>query len=402
MHLKRYRSETVREALAQARAELGPDALVLSTRLVNVRGLRGWLGAREVELTAAHDSVMSESRPSARSADMADELARTFEAVEKTTSFSRHGGTYGGSFGGGLTAPARGGRTQDQIASDRFAERMERMDDDADVVAAGPVKKDGTIEALIARLCATGLHRDFAERIAQGVPRLQRRNGSLAALEKSVATELASFAAGEEAYAAVELFVGPPGAGKTTTIAKIAAQERARRGQKLNLLAADGFRVGAVEQLRIYADIIGSSFAVARTPAEIERSILTTRGTVLVDTAGRSVRDPRAQEVVSMLSGLPGVRTHLVMPAAASVRDLRNVLDAYGDKGPNRVVLTRVDEADSVSPLMHVLHERGLKVSYLGTGQRVPEDLERATPARLAAHVLGHGVLQGAPQGIPA
>ena len=402
MHLKRYRSATVREALAQARAELGPDALVLSTRLVTVRGLRGWMGAREVELTAAHDSVMSESRPSARSADMADEIARTFAAAEATTSFSRHGGTYGGSFGGGLTTPARGGRTADQIASDRFAERMERRDEEAADVASGPVKKDGTIEALIARLCATGLHRDFAERIAQGVPRLQRRNGSLAALERSVATELASFAAGEEAYAAVELFVGPPGAGKTTTIAKIAAQERARRGQKLNLLAADGFRVGAVEQLRLYADIIGSQFAVARTPAEIERSILTTRGTVLVDTAGRSVRDPRAQEVVSMLSGLPGVRTHLVMPAAASVRDLRNVLDAYGEKGPNRVVLTRVDEADSVSPLMHVLRERGLKVSYLGTGQRVPEDLERATPARLAAHVLGHGVPQGAPQGIPA
>ena len=404
MHLKRYRSATVREALAQARAELGPDALVLSTRLVALRGLRGWLGAREVELTAAHDSVMSESRPSARPADM-EELARTFAAAEPTTSFSRHGGTYGGSFGGGLTShaggAARGGRTADQIASDRFAERMERLDEET-ADASSPVKKDGTIEALIARLCATGLHRDFAERIAQGVPRLQRRNGSLAALERSVATELATFAAGEEAYAAVELFVGPPGAGKTTTIAKIAAQERARRGQKLNLLAADGFRVGAVEQLRLYADIIGSQFAIARTPAEIERSILTTRGTVLVDTAGRSVRDPRAQEVVAMLSGLPGVRTHLVMPAAASVRDLRNVLDAYGDKTPNRVVLTRVDEADSVSPLMHVLHERGLKVSYLGTGQRVPEDLERATPARLAAHVLGHGVLQGAPQGIPA
>jgi flagellar biosynthesis protein FlhF len=336
---------------------------------------------------------------------MAEELARTFANAEATTSFSRQGSTYGGSFDGGLSggarSVARGGRTADQIASDRFAERLERRDED-EAIADSPVKKDGSIEALIARLCATGLHRDFAERIAQGVPRLQRRNGSLAALERSVATELATFATGEEGYAAVELFVGPPGAGKTTTIAKIAAQERARRGHKLNLLAADGFRVGAVEQLRLYADIIGSQFAVARTPAEIERSILTTRGTVLVDTAGRSVRDPRAQEVVSMLSGLPGVRTHLVMPAASSVRDLRNVLDAYGEKGPNRVVLTRVDEADSVSPLMHVLHERGLKVSYLGTGQRVPEDLERATPARLAAHVLGHGVVQGAPQGIPA
>src|SRR5262245_44192102 len=165
MHLKRYRSATVREALAQARAELGPDALVLSTQLVSARGMKGWLGAREVELTAAHDSVMSESRPSARPADMADmaeEIARTFGGVEKPASFSRHGGTQGGSFGGGLTGygsgPARGGavrggRTADQIASDRFAERLERRDEEDAELSAGPVKKDGTIEALIARLC---------------------------------------------------------------------------------------------------------------------------------------------------------------------------------------------------------------------------------------------------------
>src|SRR5262249_53608533 len=166
---------------------------------------------------------------------------------------------------------------------------------------------------------------------------------------------------------------GRPGTGKTTTIAKIAAQERARRGTRLNLLAADGFRVGAVEQLRLYADIIGTPFTVARTPAEIERSLLDTRGPVLVDTAGRSARDPRAHEMVSMLSDLPGVRTHLVVPAAATVRDVNRVLHIYGDKSPKRVVLTRVDEAESVSPLMHLFQERGMQISFLGTGQRVPE-----------------------------
>lgn len=97
-----------------------------------------------------------------------------------------------------------------------------------------------------------------------------------------------------------------------------------------------------------------------------------------------------------MLAGMPGVRTHLVVPAAATIRDVNRVLDIYGDKSPKRVVLTRVDEAESVSPLMQVFQERGLKISYLGTGQRVPEDLERATPERLAAHVLGDGVpMQG-------
>src|SRR6266536_2752065 len=91
MHLKRYRSSTVRDALAQARAELGPDALVLSTRLVSVRGVRGWLGTREVELTAAHDSVVSSSRPSGRSADTlpADELAAVLSRLTNFGTLSK-------------------------------------------------------------------------------------------------------------------------------------------------------------------------------------------------------------------------------------------------------------------------------------------------------------------------
>jgi flagellar biosynthesis protein FlhF len=396
MHLKRYRSSTVREALAQARAELGPDALVLSTRLVSVRGVRGWLGAREVELTAAHDATVSTSRPSGRSADIpADELTAV---LSRLTKFGK-GNVPDGIAIDQAAAAIRAALVNAPnvgMALDAEEARDEEEAHNAALEARAPRKKDPGIEAIVGRLCATGLTRDLAERIAHEVPKLQRRNGSMAAIEKAAAAHLSPLATGDEGYAPVELFVGPPGAGKTTTIAKIAAQERARRGVRLNLLAADGFRVGAVEQLRIYADIINTPFSIARTPSEIERSLLDTKGPVLVDTAGRSARDPRAHEVVSMLAGMPGVRTHLVVPAAATIRDVNRVLDIYGDKSPKRVVLTRVDEAESVSPLMQVFQERGLKISYLGTGQRVPEDLERATPERLAAHVLGDGVpMQG-------
>ncbi len=179
-----------------------------------------------------------------------------------------------------------------------------------------------------------------------------------------------------------------PGAGKTTTIAKIAARERAQNGRKLSLLAADGFRVGAVEQLRLYADLIGSPFAVARTPAEIERSLIATASPVLVDTAGRSIGDARALEVAERLSSLPGVRTHVVLPAGSSVRQAARLLDAYGARA-RRVVLTRLDEGDSVAPLLKLIAERDLTLSYLGTGQRVPDDLERASGAVLAGHILG-------------
>jgi flagellar biosynthesis protein FlhF len=396
MHLKRYRSSTVRDALAQARAELGPDALVLSTRLVAVSGMRGWLGAREVELTAAHDATVSASRPSGRSADMpSDELTAVLSQLTKFGSGKKPDAQAIEQAAAAVRA-AFAHAPQVGAALDAEEARDEEEAHNAALEMRPARKKDPGIEAIVGRLCATGLSRALAERIARDVPRLQRRNGSMAAIEKAAAQHLSPLATGDEGYAPVEIFVGPPGAGKTITIAKIAAQERARRGQKLNLLAADGFRVGAVEQLRLYADILGTPFAVARTPAEIERSLLDTKGPVLVDTAGRSARDPRAHEVVSMLSGMPGVRTHLVVPAGATLRDVHRVLDIYGDKAPKRVVLTRVDEADSVSPLMQIFQERGLKISYLGTGQRVPDDLERATPQRLAAHVLGDGVpMQG-------
>jgi flagellar biosynthesis protein FlhF len=329
MHLKRYRMPTVQQALSRVRDELGPEALVLATRLVPRRGPAGWFGGREVEITAAADRPgVSESRP-----DM--EINRQ-------------------------PAPQR----EDEI---------------------------------VARLRAAGLDVTFARRVATAVPRQGRRGASLLTIRRALTECLGGVAAGGEALATVEVFVGPPGAGKTTTIAKIAAQERALRGRRLGLVAADGFRVGAVEQLRVYADIIGSSFAVARTPAEVDQVVSQSRAeSVLVDTAGRSPRDVESRQVFHLLAGRKGVRTHLVVPATATPSMLDRLLESFGDARPDRVVLTRLDESDGITPLFTALRERQLPISYLGTGQRVPEDLERATPPVLAACLLGERTEEGA------
>jgi flagellar biosynthesis protein FlhF len=177
--------------------------------------------------------------------------------------------------------------------------------------------------------------------------------------------------------------------GKTTTVAKIAAQERARKGQRIGLVSADGYRVGAVEQLRLYADIIGTKFIAARTPGELEFALASSGRPLLVDTAGRTPGDRTIRELFELLAGRAGVRTHLVMPATSTVRDLERVFDGYESAKPDRVVLTRIDEAESLSPLVGVLRDRQIPISYLSTGQRVPEDLSRATASRLAACVLG-------------
>ena len=153
-------------------------------------------------------------------------------------------------------------------------------------------------------------------------------------------------ASGDEPYAPIEVFVGPPGVGKTTTIAKIAAQERARHGQRLALLAADGFRVGAIEQLRLYADILGSSFAVARTPDEFSRALDDAKRPLLVDTAGRSPSDDVSKDMFRVLATRNDVRTHLVIPASITAKAAERMFDRFADARPSRVVLTRLDEAE--------------------------------------------------------
>lgn len=249
---------------------------------------------------------------------------------------------------------------------------------------------DSGSEPLGARLTAIGLDPDIVAEVVESIPRNQRRGASLLNLREALADRLSTLASPDEDYARVEVFVGPPGAGKTTTIAKIASQERARQGQSLGLIAADGFRVGAVEQLRIYAEVLRAPFRVVRNGEDLRTALSSRRRQpVLVDTAGRLPTDAPAAELFDVLASRNDVRTHLVMPAGTPVRAARRIFDAFATARPSRIVLTKLDEAESLSPLVSLLRERDLPISYLTMGQRVPEDLSRATAQTLAASVLG-------------
>jgi flagellar biosynthesis protein FlhF len=332
MHLKRYRRPTLKDALRAVREDLGPDALVLSTREVTATGVRGMIGRREVEVTAAAERQMV---PESRHSDA--------ETV----------------------APPR------RSSSDR------------------------AIDQIAARLEAGGLSPDLAREIATSHPVSRRRGADTESLKTTVERGLTMLACGDEPYAPIEVFVGPPGVGKTTTIAKIAAQERARHGQRLALLAADGFRVGAIEQLRLYADILGASFSAARTPDEFSRALDAAKRPLLVDTAGRSPSDDVSKDMFRVLGTRTDVRTHLVLPASATVKSAERILDRFADVRPARVVLTRLDEADTIAPLVGVLRARRLPFSFFGTGQNVPADLQRVTAPVLADWVMGE-MVQGA------
>jgi flagellar biosynthesis protein FlhF len=214
------------------------------------------------------------------------------------------------------------------------------------------------------------------------------RGGSDRALRRALSAELEPFSGASADYERCEVFVGPPGVGKTTTIAKIAAQERVRRRRSLNLVSADGFRAGAIEQLRGYAEIMAVPFRVARTPAELQEALTHARNPILVDTPGRSASEDDVTGMFEALCHRRHVRTHLVLAADTSASSARRVFERYARLEPSRVVITKLDECASITPLLGIVREQGLPVSYLTTGQRIPEDLWRATPANLAAALL--------------
>jgi flagellar biosynthesis GTPase FlhF len=241
---------------------------------------------------------------------------------------------------------------------------------------------------LIARLKAAGLSGPLAETVVGRMTPAECRNGADTAIRRALMAELETTRGDDESFARVEVFVGPPGVGKTTTIAKIAAQERTGHGRPLALVSADAFRAGAIEQLRCYASVMRVPFRVARSASELNDALDATRTTAFVDTAGRSPADVSIADLFETLEGRRDVRTHLVIAADTSASSAKRILDRYAAIKPSRVVITKLDEADSVMPLFNVLREQGLPVSYLAAGQRVPEDLKRATPALLASALL--------------
>jgi flagellar biosynthesis protein FlhF len=350
MYVKRVYAPTVREALASAREQLGDGALVLSTELVPAPGWRGWTGQRVVRLTAAAER--------------------------------------------GIEADADVPAVVSGVSADRPAVPADRP-----VSAPRPVLSRRPVTdrraGVVARLVASGLDMSLAQATANRMTDAECRGGSDQALRRALVAELEAASGVDEKYAHFEVFVGPPGVGKTTTIAKIAAQECARRGTPLNLIAADAFRAGAIEQLRSYAEIMGSPLRIARSADEFADALSGSRQTALVDTAGRSPKDTELSSLFDVLRNKRGVRTHLVLAADTSAASARRLLDAYAPLQPARVVITKLDESESMMPLFDAVRERGLPVSYLTAGQRVPEDLWRATPASLAAAILRESPMEG-------
>ncbi|HRW51548.1 MAG TPA: flagellar biosynthesis protein FlhF [Phycisphaerae bacterium] len=186
--------------------------------------------------------------------------------------------------------------------------------------------------------------------------------------------------------------VGPTGVGKTTTIAKLAANMKLRERKSVGMITIDSYRIAAVEQLRTYAQILKVPLISVLTPDDLRSAIdrMSNMDLILIDTAGRSPKDdPRITELGGFLRVARPDQVHLVLSSTSRDRTTREAIDRFRPLGVTQLIFTKVDEAVGLGVIFNTLKRVNMQVSYLTNGQAVPDDIQIASNSRLAKLILG-------------
>jgi len=408
MRMKTFQALTMPDALRAIKEELGPDAVILSTREVRTGdGMFGLFGRTMIEVVAADDSKPAPvtSAPvltttaAPKPAELPREKTNGFQAALYTSlgelaqpaSSAPAAAAVTGREWGRITAELRELRAVvERSVRDRRVEppptprALNRLPDRYRTLYYELMNNDvepATAETLVRR-AAEGAVDMESDAAARG--RLLRVIASGVAVSGPVLAE--------NDVKKTVVFVGPTGVGKTTTIAKMAAHYKIKQKRSVALITLDTYRVAAVEQLRMYANIIGVSLEVALTKREA-LDFIKRRGQtelILLDTTGRSPMDTAGVDELQELLALDHpIETHLVMSATTRERDLMEAMSRYAALPINHLLFTKLDETTAYGNIYSMAQRTGLALSYFSIGQSVPEDLEQVTPARVADLVLG-------------
>lgn len=385
MHIKRFEAATMAEAIDQVRQALGPDALILSSRTIRKGGAAfGLMGRTRVEVQAAReraaDASLLQPVPRAPGANV-EPIGAVAQAASTAT---------GEDLIRELRRELAGLRGRERFEEEVRSE-LRGLRQALGGILGEPLRR--AADPLAESLCRRGLEWMHAESLVSAW-RAQAAGGGGRSLEvllrERIEAQLAPPRPDEGGK--VRILVGAPGVGKTTTLAKLAARDEEGE-REVALVSLDHYRIGASEQLRAYAGLLESPFEELSDPADLPGLVDRLAGhAVLVDTAGRGAREEGRLAPLEPLREALGERAsvELVVDATARPALQRAQLTRFAALAPDRLILTKTDECDSLADVANLLLEPGCPpVCWVGTGQRVPEDLAVVEAERIARDVLG-------------
>ena len=406
MKIKTFYAKSMSDAMREIKKVLGPEAILLSSKELPRRN-GAWSRSGGVEVVAAVDEfddlrAVVEEGVSYGSGDhqVSEEqlLAMFSKNEQETPHLIGEAATYTPA-----TLLQYSAKNSVNLVSPDSADIVDENDGasgaaDENAAASGFKIKGSVAEALYRDLVAGGVTSALAGRLvseaAAGLPVGKRR--IRAALIDAVARALPGMspdASGENDLPGKQVvaFIGPTGVGKTTSIAKLAAHLALGRKKKIILFSLDGYRIGAVEQLRTYAGLIGVPFRFVSHLSELPHLISDNarRDYILIDTAGRSRKDMHVMDpLADYLGSADHIERHLVMSASMKTSDMQSVQNQFENCRPDHLLFTKLDETTTPGPILNELARTKKNLSYYTDGQCVPDDLHVAASGQIINLVL--------------
>ena len=346
MQISRYRAKSISEATAKVKNALGPDAIILSTKKIN-----GDHNNHRFEIAALPDDT-------SQAPDQYDELKSDLIRIKEMIS---------------LLNTANG-----------LAERL----------ITNPVAL-----SIYSRLLKNGVSDSCARKVLNAAdvfnsdssPKDQKAIQSKIAKEIMRWIQVSSPINGQPSGQKLLALVGTTGVGKTTTIAKLAAQYMLKDKQSVGLISIDNYRIGAMAQLKAYADILGIPCfpAFNRKDLLFVLKKLAQRDIILIDTAGQSQYDgSRISELQRMLGEDLEIEPHLLLSVATSEAEMDRTAANFGPLKFQNYIFTKIDEVQGRGAIMNQLMRTNLPISYITNGQNVPEDIETASKEKIFKLIL--------------
>ncbi len=379
MRIKSYFADSVEHAIQEARQELGAEAMLITSRRSAPEARS--LGAYEVVFGLHAGSPGERSRSSRPATDLSKDLSRDLSGELQN-----------------LRAQLL--EIKKTLQGARGAE-------------AGPSESEELFEELVSNDLARTIAQDIVSTAARLRDQLSREQTAPPTALRAYAAEVVSnklqFApafhkvSGEKVSGEaprVVAFIGPPGAGKTTTLIKIAIRECLTGRQPVRILSVDPYRVAAHERLRSLAALVGVGFSAINSTPEFLAGVEESRnkGIVLVDTPGCSLSEmDGAEEIAAAMARVANKQIHLVLPASMKREDLMRAVRAYSVFAPDYLLFTKLDETASLGAVLSAALEAAKPLSFFTTGQNIPEDIEPAHPRGLLASVFQPEVVEALP-----
>lgn len=366
MKIKKLVVDSLQEAVEEVRALYGSEAVILSTRVVKQKLIPflPFPKSSKLEITVGIPDKEDFATELKKEESLYQEINRLKENLKEV---------------------------MDLVKKQKLEKEEPKKDD---------LESEYSIRALhlMNKLINRGVSRDVAQKIVESacgydfeLKRLDLKGENIESLIEGFSKNIKLVENFPEEGFSVITLLGPTGVGKTTTIAKLAYMLK-NKGKRVGLITIDSYRVGAVEQLRTYANIMELPFRIADTPYKLKECIgeLSSLDLVFVDTGGRSQYDEiRIKELSPFFAKLPALRAYITIGANTEERVQYEVIESFSIIEPAGLIFTKLDETNYFGTTINVAYRTQLPVLCFTTGQRVPEDLIMASYEYLAKIFLG-------------